>query len=276
MTLPLPSSGNPLPTAVETVAAAILESLPEPPTALYLFGSAVLGGLRPHSDLDFLAVVRGPLSDGERRRLVRRLLPLSGTAGGLRPVELTVVTLADLVPWRYPPVGHLVFGEWLRAELEKGQVAPPAADPDLTLVLASLLRGSRNLVGPPAPELLEPIPFADLRTAIAQSLPQWVETAGSDSRNVILALARMWTTLASGEIVPKDLAAARMQERAPLEQRATLDLARRAYLGEIEEDRAALEGAAEPFVRYAVGEIQALLEGSPGKPPLHRFPSLGQ
>jgi predicted nucleotidyltransferase len=43
----------------------------------YLLGSAVDGGLRPHSDLDVLAVSKRALRREEKRRLVDRILPIS-------------------------------------------------------------------------------------------------------------------------------------------------------------------------------------------------------
>ncbi|MFE4539496.1 aminoglycoside adenylyltransferase domain-containing protein [Streptomyces scopuliridis] len=60
-----------------------------------LHGSAVLGGLRPHSDIDVFAVVRRPTTVRQRRVLVDGLLELSGERarhGPARPVESTVAT----------------------------------------------------------------------------------------------------------------------------------------------------------------------------------------
>ncbi len=44
----------------------------------YLFGSAALGGLQPESDLDVLVVSTRPTTLEEKRRLVERLLSISG------------------------------------------------------------------------------------------------------------------------------------------------------------------------------------------------------
>ncbi|GAV39134.1 streptomycin 3''-adenylyltransferase [Streptomyces acidiscabies] len=70
---------------------------------VYLHGSAVLGGLRPRSDIDVLGVVRRSLSARQRRVLVDELLALSGQRG-YRYVELTVVVQGEVRPWRFPPV----------------------------------------------------------------------------------------------------------------------------------------------------------------------------
>src|ERR1044072_9226825 len=58
----------------------------------YLHGSSVLGGLRPASDVDILAVTRRSLGPDRRRALVAGLLPISGA---------TVVVQSEVRPWRY-------------------------------------------------------------------------------------------------------------------------------------------------------------------------------
>ena len=46
---------------------------------LYLYGSAVAGGLRPDSDLDLLVVTDRSLRPEEKARVVEGLLPISGS-----------------------------------------------------------------------------------------------------------------------------------------------------------------------------------------------------
>jgi len=56
-----------------------------------------------------------------------------------------------------------------------------------------------------------------------------------DTRNVLLTLARVWTTLATDTIRSKDAAADWAAERLPSEHRAVLAHARAVYLGDEEE-----------------------------------------
>lgn len=72
---------------------------------VYLHGSAVLGGLRPASDLDVLVVSRRCMHDQQRRALLEGLFTISGSTAGARPVELTVVVQSEVRPWRFPPTG---------------------------------------------------------------------------------------------------------------------------------------------------------------------------
>lgn len=117
--------------------------------AVYLFGSAVIGGLHIDSDVDVLVVVNHSLTELTRRKLTDRLMLISGKIGNtdsVRPLEVTVINYGDVVPWRYPPKGEFIYGEWLRDEFEKGQIQEPTNDPDLAIVLAKVRKDSVTLL----------------------------------------------------------------------------------------------------------------------------------
>lgn len=217
------------------------------PLGVYLHGSATLGGLRPHSDLDLLVVVREPTTLDERRSLVRELLGFDSA----RPVELIVVVQGDVRPWRYPPTCEFLYGEWLRQEYERGLVPGPAPMPDLAPLLTMALRGDAPLYGPPPAELLDPVPHEDLRRAVLAGVPELVDELEGDTRNVLLTLARVWVTLATGEIRSKDAAAAWAIGWLPGECRPVLAHARAVYLGQREEDWGdlAVQSCAEALLR---------------------------
>lgn len=206
---------------------------------IYLFGSAVVGGLRANSDVDVLVFTDMPLSVKIRKELVYRLMKISSKSGnkrGVRPLELTVVNLSDVVPWRYPPRSELVYGEWLREEFENNRIPPPGIDPDLAIVLTTVWQNSIPLCGPDFRRLLAPIPASDLYIAIAESLPNIVGGLLGDERNVLLTLARMWITASRGEIVPKDVAATWAINKLPESLRPVLNSARKAYIGEVKDN----------------------------------------
>lgn len=216
--------------AVRVVQGALARSM----VGAYLYGSAVMGGLRPSSDVDVLVIVEHAVRDRERLRIVQGLLPLSGRDGrdgGRRPLEVTIVRRGDVVPWRYPPAYQLVYGEWLRASFEAGRVPGPITDPDLAIVLAKARTHGVSLVGPAASTLLDAVPATDLRRAMRDSLPRLVEGVRGDERNALLTLARMWRTAAEGDLVPKDAAAAWAVARLDTGPAALLEVARLGYLG---------------------------------------------
>ncbi|WP_344835368.1 aminoglycoside adenylyltransferase domain-containing protein [Nonomuraea dietziae] len=188
----------------------------------YLHGSAVLGGLRPWSDVDVLVVVRRPPTPDERRALVRELLEISGERarrGPARPVELTIVVQSEVRPWRYPPTCAFLYGEWLRDDYERGEVPSPSPSPDLAPLITMVLLGNAPLSGPPPAEVLDPIPPGDLVRGIVAGMPALLEELESDTRNVLLTLARIWTTVATGVIRSKDAAADWALARLPAEHR---------------------------------------------------------
>ncbi len=252
----------------EQIAAAsdiVRDVLGDAALAVYLYGSAVAGTLRPDSDLDLLVVSDRSLTSDERASLVRKLLRISGRGAGggpARAIELTVLARPALMPWRYPPSLELQYGEWLREKLERGEMPDwPHPDPDVTVLVETAHRASVPLLGPPIATVLEPVPRADLVRALVDSIPVLMPgiEEGTDTRNGLLTLARIWTTLATGEFRSKDEAAEWALVRLPEQHRAVLAHAQAAYLGEDSEDWRALAPRIRPHVDYVVEHIRALV-----------------
>lgn len=80
-----------------------------------------------------------------------------GSSDTLRALELTVVALGEIVPWRYPPRREMQFGEWLREDIEAGRFEPAMVDHDLAILITKLRRHSSALLGPAAAELFEEV-----------------------------------------------------------------------------------------------------------------------
>lgn len=230
--------------------------------ALHLFGSAVDGGLRPHSDIDLMATVAAPLPDSVRRELMVDLLSVSappGTPGGLRPLEVTVLVRDDVLPWRYPARRELQFGEWLRDDLKAGIVEPAVSDHDLAILLTKLRLHSVALWGPPADRLFDAVPRADFARALRDTVAQWHGEADwqGDERHIALALARVWFSAVTGGIAPKDVAADWALARLPPALQPLLSQARSAYLGEAQDDPVALAAGMAAYVRHVRREVEA-------------------
>jgi len=229
---------------------------------VYLFGSAVIGGLRINSDVDVLVVVNHSLPEVTRRKLIDRLMLISGKIGNadsMRPLEVTVINHSDIVPWLYPPKNEFIYGEWLRSEYEKGQIQEPTYDTDLAIVLAQVRKNSISLFGPDASDILDPVPISDIRRAIKESLPGLIEGIKGDERNVILTLARMWQTVSIGEISPKDVAAKWALSRLSKEYSTLLDLARKAYLGEYVDNWEELDSEVTALINHLKNSIESCL-----------------
>ena len=161
--------GDPLADQTRAVLAVVTDILGDAVLGAYRYGSAEAGGLRPESDLDLFGVIARRTTVDERRRLVDGLVPLSRRGHRLqewRPVELTLVLRDEVVPWRWPPRFDVQYGEWLRAAFDARDLAPwPAENPDVAMLLTMVRQHGRRLIGPPADELLDAVPPADLRRA---------------------------------------------------------------------------------------------------------------
>ena len=232
--------------------------------AAYLHGSAVAGGLRRDSDIDILLVIDRPMLTTERQRLLSELMGISSapkSANGRRPLEVIIFSAADLQSLPYPARSEFVYGEWLRVEFEAGQIPQPDADPEYTVLLAQARQTAQTLAGPPPHELLPEISHGEVLRAILDARKSLISSLEGDERNVLLTLARMWRTLATGDIVPKDVAA---EWAIPLLSEASGRLmthARLAYLGLADDDWRDLHAE----MKAAIEELNhhlAALEGS--------------
>ena len=112
---------------VQAAVASIADLLGDEVLGVYLYGSALAGGLHPRSDIDLQFVTRRPTTWPEARTLIEGLMAISGkraAAGPARSLEVTVVVQSDVRPWRYPPRLDGQYGDWFRADYEQGNFAP--------------------------------------------------------------------------------------------------------------------------------------------------------
>lgn len=225
--------------AIRTLQELITREAPGSPVALYLTGSSCDGGLRPDSDLDLLLITRVALQVDERCILTEHLMGCSGrraTRQPGRPIELISLVLDDITPWRYPATRDYLYGEWLRTDYETGLLPGREADHNLPVILASARRHSSVLLGPPLAELTDPVPRMHVEQSMFDALPSLLGNLVGDERNVLLTLARILYTLRTGLIAPKDVAAADACSTLPPAPAHTLDIAARAYRGELRDD----------------------------------------
>jgi predicted nucleotidyltransferase len=228
----------------------------------YLHGSTALDQLKPRSDLDVLVVSRRATTLEEKRTLIDRLLHTSGRgdpSGEARPIELTIVVESEIRPWRYPPRLDFLYGDWLRPEFERGDLTPwETPNPDLAPVITMVRSANKALFGPPPVEVFDPIPREDLDRAIVAGIPGLLDDLDSDTTNVVLTFARIWTTLETGTIRSKDAAADWVLTRLPEEHRPVLARARAVYLGDEEDDWGDLQARLRPHVAHVLAEIERL------------------
>jgi streptomycin 3"-adenylyltransferase len=256
---------------IAEVLAVVGEVLGSGVVGAYLHGSAVLGGLRPRSDLDILVVSSRSTTRDEKRRLVDRLLTVSSAnpPGLRRPVEFTIVVQSQIRPWHYPPSFDFQYGDWLRPKFERGGVEPwpTTTQPDLASIITMVLLGNRPLLGPPPAAVLDPVPRADYLSAVVGDSDTLLDDLDWDTRNVILTLARIWSTVATDCIRSKDAAATWALAHLPQEHQLVLARARAIYLGEEDERWEDINPRVRPCAAYIVGAIKRLAaDAAPNDP----------
>jgi streptomycin 3"-adenylyltransferase len=227
---------GPVDDQIAAAVEAVHASIPVADTlGIYLYGSAVAGGLQPDSDLDTLIVASRRLIRDEKRALIDRLMPISGRATrppAWRPLEVTVVAQSDIRPWSYPPLMDLQYGEWLRGQsLADDLSLAPSISPDLAVVVTMVRESGRAVEGPPPRELLDPVPEGDLIRAMTDELPALLKDLEQDTRNVILTYARVWATTATSRFLSKADAAEWAIGRLDPEVSEPLARARDEYVG---------------------------------------------
>ena len=162
------------------------------------------------------------------------------------------------MPWRFPPTAAFQFGEWLREQYEAGTIPDAEPSPDLALIVETARRGEDSLVGPPPRDMLPEVPARDVERAAIAAVPELIAEVDTDTRNVVLTLARILTTIETGGIVTKDRAAEHLLPRVPSGQRALLETARDDYLGSKEPDWSRYLDDARSFATWCQAEIRAI------------------
>lgn len=226
---------------------------------VYLFGSAVTGGLRARSDIDLMAVSSRRLTIREKRKIIERMLTISGKP---RNVELTVVVSSEIRPWHYPARMDFQFGNWWRSEYEKGVVEPYMShiNPDLPSLIRLVLHAKVAVIGPPPADVFDPVPRADYMIGLVSSVDGWLENLNETDlgiRNAVLALARIWCGVVTDEIRPKDQAADWAIPRLPPRHRAVLRRAKAGYLGETVERWQEVMPKVRSYSQYVISEVKS-------------------
>lgn len=202
---------------------------------VYLFGSALIGGLQKYSDLDLFVVSNRPTTLEEKRKLVESLLKISGIymKSAKPPIEMTIVVKSAVNPWQYPPQIDFQYGEWLRESFEFGNIEPWHSKdmPELALIITQILLSSKTLLGEEPKKILAKVPYSDCIKAMDNGLSELMNNLETDTRNVLLTLARMWVTLETDGICSKPVAADWVISHLPKEYQLVLQRAKGICIG---------------------------------------------
>lgn len=245
---------------ISQTLTAIREVLGDKLLGLYLYGSAIQGRLQRYSDIDLFAVISSSTTPDEKKQLIEELLHISGIYKSIdkRPIELTVVVHSEVNPWQYPPKFDYKYGDWLRTEFESGKLNPwkTTESPDLAIVITQLLLANKILYGPSPSELLPSVPYRDFVTASIAEVDNLISELESDTRNVLLTLARIWSTVETDSIWSKQDAATWAIERLPEPYKIIFENARSFMMGNTEEYWDGVKDQLQPCVDFIRDQIK--------------------
>ncbi len=231
---------------------------------VYLYGSAVTGGLQAFSDIDLFVILNRAMTITEKAKLLGEILKISGIyqKSQKRPIELIIVLKSKINPWTYPPHFEYQYGDWLREKFESGNLEPwtNTEMPDLALLITQVLLANKTLVGPSPEKLLSKVPYQDVLRATEDSLASLIENLDHDTRNVLLTYARIWAMLMTDAMYSKPEAALWALDKLPKEYKPVMNKARAICIGEEPEDWTKLIGIAQHCTKYMKKEIEKLLE----------------
>ncbi len=228
---------------------------------LYVYGSLLMGGLQKFSDIDLFAISNRETTLEEKEQFEKALLKISGIYGvskDLKPIELTIVTKANVKPWHYPPKFDFLYGDWLRADFEVGTIEPwpTKVHPNLALVITQLLLSNKIVYGSNPKNLLDPVPYKDFIHATTSEIDSLLNDIDWDTRNVLLTLARIWSTVETDSIRSKADAASWAIEKLPEAYSPVLMRAKAILLGQQEENWNDFKTRIESCASFMVEQIK--------------------
>ncbi len=187
--------------AARRVAGALTDVLGDELVAVYLHGSAVLGGFRwDRSDLDILALSRETLPNEHLHRIVGALASLAYPANGL---ELSLMTAREALRPELPAprfqLHQTTEGQDLAGKVTDGRGRD--GDPDLILHLAVCRERGVTVIGQPSRSALGPVPDESIEAAMRAEV-DWAREHAS-LEYFVLTTARAWLFATEGRMASK-------------------------------------------------------------------------
>ena len=185
-------------------SAAILQ---EKLTGIYLHGSAVMGCWQPgKSDLDFLVVTDGPLTDAAKREYMDMILELDAD-GPAKGIEMSIVTKDVCDPFVYPTPFILHYSRmhtaWYRRDPEDYIRKMNGTDRDLAAHFTVIRNRGICLYGLPVEEVFGDVPEADYLDSILSDVSGAENEIMDNPMYLILNLSRVLGYLKEKKIFSK-------------------------------------------------------------------------
>jgi hypothetical protein len=253
---------------VDRLTAGLRTCLAENLSGVYLHGSLAMACFNPaRSDVDLLVTVHRAMPVETKRDLAGLLLDISRRPS---PIELSCLSRADLVPWRYPTPFDFHYSETWREATIRDLVgdgwrewnAAQRCDEDLAGHIAVTRRRGVCLYGPPAVAAFPVVPRRDFLASVLGDVlsPEYgLDAVAKNPIYVVLNACRTLAYLRSGEILSKDEGGVWALQALPGRFHSTLAAALDAYRNSAGDGGLSKEAAAE-FAAYMRSELARRLK----------------
>lgn len=194
---------------ITAVTARLKDILAHNLVGVYLHGSLAMGCFNAaRSDLDLLVVTRQRLHPDARRRLMETMLRESRRPA---PIEISIVTLGQLHPWRHPAPYDFHFSDaWqarfidaLRTDAWLWSDDEERFDPDLAAHVTVIRARGVALHGDPILDVFPVVPVDDMRASVAVDLDEALKAIDANPIYAVLNCCRTLAYLREGIVLSK-------------------------------------------------------------------------
>ena len=194
---------------IATVTTCLNDILAHDLVGVYLHGSLAMGCFNTaRSDLDLLVVTRQRLYPNARRRLMETMVRESRRPA---PIEISVMTLEQLHPWRYPTPYDFHFSdawrkrfvEYLATDSHLQSDDEERFDPDLAAHVTVIRARGVALFGDSIAEVFPVVPAAHMRASVAVDLDEALNSIDANPIYAVLNCCRTLAYLRQGVVLSK-------------------------------------------------------------------------
>ena len=181
--------------------------LKEKLTGIYLHGSAAMGCFQPEkSDLDYIVVTNGALTDAEKREYMDMVIELD-REGPAKGIEMSIVTKDVCDPFVYPTPFILHYSrmhtDWYRKDPEDYIRKMNGTDQDLAAHFTVIRHRGVRLCGLPICQVFGKVPEEDYLDSILEDVAGAEEDIADNPMYLILNLTRVLAYIREKAILSK-------------------------------------------------------------------------
>ena len=174
---------------------------------VYLHGSAVMGCFNPRkSDLDFIIVVKKPLTDAVKRTYMEMVVQYNAL-GPAKGIEMSVVLRDVCKPFVYPTPFELHFSaghlDWYKRDPDDYIRRMNGTDKDLAAHFTIINKRGRCLCGAPIKEVFAEVPSGDYMDSIRFDVEEAEQEITQYPMYLTLNLARVLAYKEEGLVLSK-------------------------------------------------------------------------